>query len=132
MPKPWMTPELCYRMIRLLNEGTEYFQALPQRPAPLPPAPEVHVPTISLPLNVTGDKDLGSLLQLWEKKLRKYFSPLEKERLTPPAWVDGSKGSGKRYNERKDMLLELDAQVCHAYKINNPVRSHCSSSPCYL
>ena len=110
---------LLQEMIRLLNEGTEYFQPLLQRHAPLPPAPEVHVPTISLPLNVTGDKDFGSLLQLWEKKLRKYFSPLEPNRLTPPAWVDGSKGgSGKRFYERKDMMFELDAQVEHAYKTN--------------
>ncbi len=104
---------LLQEMARLLNEGTEYFQALPQRPAPLPPAPEVHVPTISLPLDVT--KDLGPLLQLWDKKLRKYFSPLLEDKPTPPAWVDGSKNSGKRFNERKDMLFELDAQVKRAH-----------------
>ena len=108
---------LLQEMVRLLNEGTEHFQALPQCLAPQPPAPEVHVPTISLPLNMTGAKDLDPLLHLWEKKLRQYFSPLEPKK-TPPAWVDGSKGSGKRFGERKDMLFELDAQVCHAYKIN--------------
>lgn len=67
---------------------------------------------------VSGAKDLGPLLHLWEKKLRQYFSPLEPTRPTPPGWVDGSTESGKRFGERKDMLFELDAQVCHAYKIN--------------
>ncbi|DBA94117.1 TPA: hypothetical protein ACH3X1_001757 [Trebouxia sp. C0004] len=56
--------DLLQEMIRLLNQGTEYFQAFPQRPAPLPPAPEVHVPTISLPSDVSGAKDLNPLLQL--------------------------------------------------------------------
>ncbi len=60
---------LLQEMVRLLDQGTEYFQALPQRPAPLPPAPEVHVPTISLPLDIASAKDLEPLLQQWEKKL---------------------------------------------------------------
>ena len=34
---------LLQEMVRLLNEGTEHLQALARCPAPLPPAPEVHV-----------------------------------------------------------------------------------------
>ncbi|KAL0029346.1 hypothetical protein WJX77_001470 [Trebouxia sp. C0004] len=104
---------LLQEMVRLLNQGTEYFQALPQRPAPLPPAPEVHVRTISLPLDIASAKDLEPLLQQWEEKLRQYFSPLVKNKPPAPQWVDGK--SGKKYTDCKDMLLELDAQVSHAH-----------------
>lgn len=73
-------------MIRLLDEGIDFYQGLPQRPAPLPLAPAVHVPTISLPPDVASAKELGPLLHLWDKKLRKYFSPLEKNKPAAPEW----------------------------------------------
>ena len=53
---------LLQEMVRLLNQGTEYFQSLLQRPAPLPTVPENHVPTISLPKDVAIAKGAAAAL----------------------------------------------------------------------
>lgn len=57
------------------------------------------------------------MLDHYEKKLRRYYSPHLKaqDKLTPPDWADGSDKSGKRFASRKDMLFELDAQVSHVH-----------------
>ena len=104
-------------MIRLLDAGRDHFQGLPQHATALPPAPAIHVPTISLPPDVASAKELDPLLNHYEKELRRYYSPHLKaqDKLTPPDWADGSDKSGKRFSSRKDMLFELDAQVSHVH-----------------
>ena len=54
---------------------------------------------------------LRPLWDLWEAKLRQYYSPLLKERQTPPAWHERDY---EKFQDRKDMLLELDAQISEA------------------
>ena len=55
-------------MTRLLDEGMGYYHGLPQQPAALPPAPAVHVPTISLPPDVASAKELVSRYSLFPKR----------------------------------------------------------------
>ena len=108
---------LLQEMVRLLDAeeaGSTAVQILPAHPPPPPPVPDVFVPVLRISTDVTAKRVLvlRPLWDLWETKLRQYYSPLlkEKERKTPPAWEGRDK---EKFQDRKDML-ELDAQISEA------------------
>ena len=107
---------LLQEMVRLLDAeeaGSNAVQILPAHPPPPPPVPDVFVPVLRMPKEVIEQSVLvlRPLWDLWESKLRQYYSPLLKERKTPPAWEGRDK---EKFQDRKDMLLELDAQISEA------------------
>ena len=82
-------------MVRLLDAeeaGSNAVQILPAHPPPPPLVPDVFVPVLRMPKDSEVREQsvlvLRPLWDLWEAKLRQYYSPLlkEEERKTPPAW----------------------------------------------
>lgn len=99
---------LLQEMVKLLDAekaGSNAVQILPAHPPPPPPVPDVFVPVLRMPKEVTEQSVLllRPLWDLWEAKLRQYYSPLLKgdERKTPPAWEHRDK---EKFQARQDML----------------------------
>lgn len=109
--------ELLREMVKLMDENSGGFgvATIPKQPEPMLPLPKVYIETLSFPNALASPKTLRPLWDLWQNSLSQYFSPLHKNSKPIPAW-DTYRPHTENWNNRKDMLLELDRQVafCHS------------------
>lgn len=105
--------ELLRETVRLMDGSSSGFSTsvVPKQPEPLP---AVYVETPSFPNHLASPKTLKPLWDLWQNSLYQYFSPLVKNKKTPPAWEAGRQHK-ENWMNRKDMLLELERQVAHCH-----------------
>lgn len=108
--------ELLREMVRLMDGSSSGFSTsvVPKQSVPLPPLPAVYIETLSFPNHLASPKTLRPLWDLWQNSLYQYFSPLVKNKKTPPAWEAGRQHK-ENWMNGKDMLLELERQIAHCH-----------------